>query len=64
MENQLFSYMAGLSLYGTQRLAQNVTGIKVPLSGHWFPEEQSKFVINQLSKKPTIQILWKIVPGS
>ena len=31
-------------------LASNVTGIIVPLSGHWIPEEQPKFVIEQLSK--------------
>ena len=24
--------------YGMQKLAQNVTGVKVPLSGHWIPE--------------------------
>ena len=28
------------ALYGMQKLAQNVTGIKVPLSGHWIPEER------------------------
>ncbi|MGB8448795.1 MAG: alpha/beta hydrolase [Nitrososphaeraceae archaeon] len=31
-------------------MAQNVTGIKVPLSGHWIPEEQPQFVIKQLAK--------------
>jgi pimeloyl-ACP methyl ester carboxylesterase len=31
-------------------VAQNVTGIKVPLSGHWIPEEQPQFVIKQLAK--------------
>ena len=31
-------------------LASNVTGITVPLSGHWIPEEQPKFVIDQLFK--------------
>jgi pimeloyl-ACP methyl ester carboxylesterase len=30
-------------------MAQNVTGIKVPLSGHWIPEEQPHFVIKQLA---------------
>jgi pimeloyl-ACP methyl ester carboxylesterase len=30
-------------------LAANVTGVIVPLSGHWIPEEQPEFVINQLS---------------
>jgi len=33
-----------------QSLASNVTGITVPLSGHWIPEEQPKFVIDQLFK--------------
>jgi pimeloyl-ACP methyl ester carboxylesterase len=31
-------------------MAQNVTGIKVPLSGHFIPEEQPQFVIKQLAK--------------
>jgi pimeloyl-ACP methyl ester carboxylesterase len=31
-------------------MAQNVTGIKVLLSGHWIPEEQPQFVIKQLAK--------------
>jgi pimeloyl-ACP methyl ester carboxylesterase len=31
-----------------QKLAQNVTGVKVPLSGHWIPEERPDFVIKQL----------------
>ena len=30
-------------------IAQNVTGIKVPLSGHWIPEEQPNFVLKQLA---------------
>ena len=34
----------------TQALATNVTGITVPLSGHWIPEEQPQFVIEQLTK--------------
>jgi pimeloyl-ACP methyl ester carboxylesterase len=33
-----------------QSLASNVTGITVPLSGHWIPEEQPKFVIDTLFK--------------
>ena len=37
------------ALYGMQKLAQNVTGIKVPLSGHFIPEEQPQFVIKQLA---------------
>jgi len=31
-------------------LAQNVTGIVVPNSGHFIPEEQPQFVIEQLFK--------------
>jgi len=38
------------ALYGMQALSQNVTGIKVPLSGHWIPEEQPDFVVDQLFK--------------
>ena len=34
----------------TQALATNVTGITVPFSGHWIPEEQPQFVIEQLAK--------------
>jgi pimeloyl-ACP methyl ester carboxylesterase len=37
-------------IYGMKKLAQNVTGITVPLSGHWIPEEQPQFVIDQLLK--------------
>ena len=33
-----------------QSLASNVTGIIVPLSGHWIPEEQPQFVIDHLLK--------------
>jgi pimeloyl-ACP methyl ester carboxylesterase len=35
--------------YGMKQLAQNVTGITVPNSGHWIAEEQSQFVIEQLA---------------
>ena len=44
-------YSGNFALSSTQHLATNVTGITVPLSGHWIPEEQPKFVIefcNQL----------------
>jgi pimeloyl-ACP methyl ester carboxylesterase len=34
---------------GMKILAENVTGIKVPNSGHWIPEEQPQFVIKQLA---------------
>ena len=33
-----------------QPLASNVTSITVPLSGHWIPEEQPQFVIDELLK--------------
>jgi pimeloyl-ACP methyl ester carboxylesterase len=36
--------------YGMKMLAQNVTGIIVPNSGHWIPEEQPKFLVEQLTK--------------
>jgi pimeloyl-ACP methyl ester carboxylesterase len=32
-----------------QQLAENVTGIRVPNSGHFIAEEQPQFVVNQLS---------------
>ena len=31
-------------------LATNVQGIIVPYSGHWIPEEQPDFLLDQLSK--------------
>jgi pimeloyl-ACP methyl ester carboxylesterase len=37
-------------LSSTQALAANVTGITVPLSGHWIPEEQPQFVIGQIAR--------------
>jgi pimeloyl-ACP methyl ester carboxylesterase len=36
-------------IYGMQQLAENVQGIRVPNSGHFIPEEQPQFLINQLS---------------
>jgi hypothetical protein len=33
-----------------QALAANVTGVIVPLSGHYIPEEQPDFVVDQLFK--------------
>jgi pimeloyl-ACP methyl ester carboxylesterase len=36
-------------IYGMNILAQNVTGITVPNSGHYIPEEQPQFVIEQLA---------------
>ena len=38
-----------MGLSSTQALAENVTGMIVPLSGHWIPEEQPEFVIKQLA---------------
>jgi pimeloyl-ACP methyl ester carboxylesterase len=38
------------ALYGMQQVAENVTGITVPNSGHWIPEEQPKFLVEQLTK--------------
>jgi hypothetical protein len=35
---------------GMQQLAENVTGIIVPNSGHFIAEEQPQFVIDQLSR--------------
>jgi pimeloyl-ACP methyl ester carboxylesterase len=43
-------YPGNFALSSTQALASNVTGITVPLSGHWIPEEQPEFVIEQLAK--------------
>ena len=44
-------------IYGMKALAQNVTGIKVPNSGHFIPEEQPDFVVkilnNFFSRNPT-----------
>jgi pimeloyl-ACP methyl ester carboxylesterase len=37
------------ALSSTQALAANVTGVTIPLSGHWIPEEQPDFVIKQLA---------------
>ena len=37
-------------IYGMEQLAQNVTGITVPNSGHFIPDEQPKFLVEQLTK--------------
>ncbi len=37
-----------IALSTTQPLAADVRGVIVPLSGHWIPEEQPEFVIDQL----------------
>ena len=34
----------------TQALASNAIGVTVPLSGHWIPEEQPQFVMEQLAQ--------------
>jgi pimeloyl-ACP methyl ester carboxylesterase len=36
-------------IYGMKQLAQNVTGVIVPNSGHWIPEEQPVFLANLLN---------------
>jgi pimeloyl-ACP methyl ester carboxylesterase len=41
-------FPGNFALSSTQALAANVTGVTVPLSGHWIPEEQPEFVIDQL----------------
>ena len=38
------------NIYGMQQVAQNVTGVKIPNSGHWIPEEQPKFLVEELAK--------------
>jgi pimeloyl-ACP methyl ester carboxylesterase len=43
-------FPGNFALSSTQALASNVTGVTVPLSGHWIPEEQPQFVIEQLAK--------------
>jgi pimeloyl-ACP methyl ester carboxylesterase len=43
-------FPGNFALNATQAVAQNVRGVIVPLSGHWIPEEQPGFVIDQLSK--------------
>jgi pimeloyl-ACP methyl ester carboxylesterase len=42
------NFPGNFALSSTQALAANVTGVTVPLSGHWIPEEQPEFVIEQL----------------
>jgi pimeloyl-ACP methyl ester carboxylesterase len=37
-------------IYGMKILAQNVTGITVPNSGHYIQEEQPHFLVDQLFK--------------
>jgi pimeloyl-ACP methyl ester carboxylesterase len=37
-------------IYGMKILAQNVTGVTVPNSGHFIPDEQPKFLVEQLTK--------------
>jgi pimeloyl-ACP methyl ester carboxylesterase len=38
------------ALDSTQGLAENIKGVIVPLSGHYMPEEQPQFVVEQLTK--------------
>ena len=41
-------------VYGMKILAQNVTGITVPNSGHFIPEEQP-----QVCNRSTIEVFWE-----
>jgi pimeloyl-ACP methyl ester carboxylesterase len=43
-------FPATTTLNSTQALATNVPCVIVPLSGHWIPEEQPDFVVDQLFK--------------
>jgi len=48
--------------YGMKQLAQNVTSITVPNSGHWIAEEQPVFLVkllnNFFSSKPSERIVF------
>ena len=44
------NYPGNFAYSSLQSLASNVTGITVPLSGLWIPEEQPKLVVDQLFK--------------
>jgi pimeloyl-ACP methyl ester carboxylesterase len=43
-------FPGNFALSSTQALASNVTGVTDPLSGHWIPEEQPQFVMEQLAQ--------------
>jgi pimeloyl-ACP methyl ester carboxylesterase len=43
-------FPGNFALSSTQALASNVTGVTDPLSGHWIPEEQPQFVMDQLAQ--------------
>ena len=43
-------FPGNFALSSTQALASKVTGVTVPLSGYWIPEEQPQYVIGQLAK--------------
>jgi pimeloyl-ACP methyl ester carboxylesterase len=43
-------YPGNVALESTQALAANVTGITVPLSGHYIAEEQPVFLVKELAK--------------
>ena len=43
-------YPGNFAFSSLQSLATNVKGVTVPLSGHWIPEEQPAFVVEQLLK--------------
>ena len=48
------------ALYGMKALAQNVTGIQVPNSGHWIPE-RARFFNKSPSTISSVAILLKLV---
>ena len=37
------------TMYGMKQLAYDVTGVVVPNSGHWIPEEQPVFLVKLLN---------------
>jgi pimeloyl-ACP methyl ester carboxylesterase len=45
----LKDHQTGSALSSKRALAANITGVTVPNSGHFIPEEQPEFVIKQLA---------------
>ena len=43
-------FPGNFALSSTQALASNVTGVTVPLSGHWISEERPQFVMERLAQ--------------
>ena len=44
-------FPGNFALNATQAAAQDVRGIMAPFSGHWIPEEQPYFVVEQLTQR-------------